>query len=266
MKGYIKTDKQLHQLAQILAKFNRTTVNPKEDDSHTNLGFDELGERIFGRWAELKGDNYIMALNLTDYSFEFIDGGRNIVESFTIENKRQNELENEIAGYIRREFNVNKEDFLKELHYEIPTYNFLNMPYNKPDENDLNDWIELRALANNACSLLLNAVQADSEIRIWPHHFDTGVYIELGNNLGLGFGLAMQDTMVNQPYFYFAGYGLADNGINFDNTNNLTKGGWLLSKYWKGAILHAPEASKESVSVFLLETLQWYLDNNYSTE
>jgi len=46
MQEYIKVDQYLHQLVQVIAKANRTFVQEKEDDSHTNLYFDSLGEKI----------------------------------------------------------------------------------------------------------------------------------------------------------------------------------------------------------------------------
>lgn len=48
--NYNKTDHQVHLLSQIIAKFNRTYVAEKEDDSHTNLDFDPLGHRLYGRF------------------------------------------------------------------------------------------------------------------------------------------------------------------------------------------------------------------------
>ncbi len=52
MQAYIKTDRQLHWLSQVIAKINRTYVPKKNDDSHTNLYFDNLGKRITGRWID----------------------------------------------------------------------------------------------------------------------------------------------------------------------------------------------------------------------
>ena len=50
MEGYTYADQKLHFLTQVIAKANRSYVPTKPDDSHTNLYFDTLDNRIVGRW------------------------------------------------------------------------------------------------------------------------------------------------------------------------------------------------------------------------
>ena len=55
-------------------------------------------------------------------------------------------------------------------------------------------------------TLLNHFLQTNVEARIWPHHFDTGIYAMPNEDIGLGFGLAMNDGLVGEPYFYLAAY------------------------------------------------------------
>ena len=64
MQRYPKVDQQIHLLSQLIAKANRTFVPKSEDDSHTNLFFDPLGNRITGRWVKAGKNKVIFALNL----------------------------------------------------------------------------------------------------------------------------------------------------------------------------------------------------------
>ena len=47
-----------------------------------------------------------------------------------------------------------------------------------------------------------------SEVRIWPHHFDTGClgYFDTKKNVSVGLGLAIPDKNVDDWYFYASGY------------------------------------------------------------
>jgi len=54
MINYPQADQLLHELSQLLAKFNRSYLPKKEDDSHTNLGVDFLSKRIYSRWAQME--------------------------------------------------------------------------------------------------------------------------------------------------------------------------------------------------------------------
>jgi len=46
MQEYNNIGQIIHQLSQVLAKFNRTFVPKKEDEGHTNLYFGPISHRI----------------------------------------------------------------------------------------------------------------------------------------------------------------------------------------------------------------------------
>lgn len=80
--------------------------------------------------------------------------------------------------------------------------------FTKPPRKILEEWT--RYLCN--AQLVLDAIKSQyawaSEVRVWPHHFDTGLYIpvskdESGNDIqSIGLGLAIADAYVSEPYFY----------------------------------------------------------------
>ena len=73
------------------------------------------------------------------------------------------------------------------------------------------------------------------------HHFDTDIYIEPSAKIGIGFGLAMEDSLVGAPYFYFSGYGLNGYTIDYTNFQVLEIGKWIVKENWKGAVLPLQE-------------------------
>jgi hypothetical protein len=127
--------------------------------------------------------------------------------------------------------------FANELHFEITDYPFKNDSFVNLPEAGLRLWKRFRKLSKEAALHLLGYLQAESEIRIWPHHFDTGVYTEVNAEVGIGFGLAMADGMEASPYFYLSGYALGDKEFKYNHLPKLESGRWEIGEYWKGAVV-----------------------------
>lgn len=162
-----------------------------------------------------------------------------------------------MASYLSDTLQADAPGFLKAMHYEIPDYGFKEEVIKKWKSADLDLWIKYRHLANEACALLANHLNKAVAIRIWPHHFDTGIYMELNKQTGVGFGWAMADDKVNEGYFYFSAYGLNDTKINYDSVSNLSAGRWITGNEWNGAVLGMSVAHPQNIVVFLREVSQW---------
>lgn len=263
MQAYIKTDQQLHLLCQSITKSNRSFVATKADDSHTNLYFDPLGNRILGRWIEAPNGKFILTLNLASLQIEWLNSSYNIVKSFQTIGKKIEAIEKEIEGSLS-EFKLNPEGFIDKLHYDIPDYDFANDIIPQIKKQDIKHWKYYRSIANQACSLLLGYLQIEGEIRIWPHHFDTGTYVVTGNGMGIGFGLAMKDSLLNDSYFYMYGY-TSEGTMEFENLPDLSNGKWIIKENWKGAVLllselvQIPEANRIKVlGQFMFNAASWF--------
>lgn len=235
MQEYNNIDQQIHLLSQVIAKVNRTYVPSKKDDSHTNLYFDSVEKKIYGRWFSPVNSQLIFALNLVDFQFELINDKQTIVRAFSIYDKTIQELETEIE-VVFSQLGFNTSGLTKILHYEITTYEFALSKMKPFDQKGLTEWTSYRSIANTVCNDLLGLAQVEGEIRIWPHHFDTGIYIEPNKQIGIGFGLAMKDTMVDAPYFYLSGYPKIGE-INYKKAPNSDHWVWHTGEHWKGCTL-----------------------------
>ena len=263
MQEYNYIDQRVHQLSQIIAKVNRTFVPTKKDGSHTNLFFDPISHRVYGRWIEIENNKIILAINLRDFAFEWLNDKGQIIQSFDIQGQKMSDMEHAIAQSLAG-FGLKKDGFSNKLHYEIPVYPFRSEPFQSFDIKSIQNWEYYRRIANVACSELLGYLQIDGQIRIWPHHFDTGIYIEPNSNLGLGFGFAMEDGLVDGPYFYFSGYRLNGAGFDYTKVPELSFGKWKITDNWKGAVLSLSDLKKdpsEIVNTFLKEVSRWFLIN-----
>ncbi len=261
MQEYINIDQRVHQLSLVLAKANRTFVPAKPDDSHTNVYFDSVSHRIYGRWISIDSKEIILALNLKSFTYEWVDRSLKTIQSHEIENKTISEIEESIASGLS-DLGLDSTGFSTPLHFETPKYSFADSAFEKWDEQSIQNWEFVRELANGASFELLGLLQTPSEIRIWPHHFDTGIYVQQNKNLGLGFGLAMSDSLLNEPYFYLSGYGLNGTEIDYSSTNTLAHGKWIVTKNWKGAVLPLSELNNEPnqlINLFLKDAVKWFL-------
>lgn len=264
MKEYIKTDQQLHWLCQTIAKANRSFVPSKADDSHTNLYFDSLGNRIDGRWIDTEKGKIMFTLNLSNLQFEWLNSAYRVVSSFKTTGKKIASVEKEIADQLV-EMGMRPNGFTDKLHYETPDYSFVSEAIHAINEQDLEEWKDFRNLANELSLVLLGFLQIEGEIRIWPHHFDTGIYAVSYDGMGIGFGLAMSDKLAGVPYFYMSGYP-ASGSLEFKDLPSFSKGKWEIGVSWKGAVLPLSELKqlpkKEKYMVindYLLKAVNWFL-------
>lgn len=234
MRDYYSADQQIHRLSQLLAKINRTYLAKQSDDSHTNLYFDSVNKRILGRWLESSEGNCILGLNLNDLSFELHDQSFISIWLVNSQGKSIMEVEGQLDSGLN-DVGFTDGSWKDQMHYEIPDYGLNKSPIESLTEDQISVWSQYRALANYACTDLLGNYQARSETRIWPHHFDTGIYFELGPDLGIGFGLAMKDMLAEDAYFYLSAYA---EEVDFDYSRFRSDSDWEWKwGDWEGAML-----------------------------
>lgn len=261
MQAYNDTDQLLHQLSQTIAKFNRTLVPEAEDDSHTNLAFDLLSSRLIGRWATIAGGEYLLGLNLSPLAYQLINKKQQVIAAFPFFEQTQKQVEQKLAAVLSEKWSISERDLLADLHYDMPTYKWAKDPIEDVDHIAIADWVSIRQQANVACDTLLRHLQVEGEVRIWPHHFDTGIYVKANEQLGVGFGLAMQDGLLDKPYYYMSGYGLNRHKINFSNKPTLSAGKAINTDHFKGIVLPLDQASNSSINKFVDTGLKWLLNS-----
>ena len=264
MKEYTKVDQHLHLLCQVIGKANRTYVQEKTDESHTNLYLDPWGNKILGRWIQTGSGIVIVALDLSTLQFEVLDSSRKQILTVSSIGKTMDEIEREFETLLPNA-GLDPKGFRAAMPHEIPVYSFSKNPIEAIEAQALDHWKSLRKLANQSCYQFLGYAQAESEVRIWPEHFDTGIYFEYAGNIGIGFGLAMEDNMVGEPYFYMAGYPLSE-ALVYENLPESPTWKWKLGEYWKGVILPVSVLEKASssqtekiLSTYIMQNFDWYV-------
>lgn len=257
--NYTQTDRRIHYLSQTLAKAGKAFAEKKEDDSHTNVYFDPAKDRIEGRWFDTPKGKMMLVLRITDFCMMWINEKEAAIQTVSTVKKLSSEIEKQLEKGII-EMGLDQEGFSDPLHYEIPEYSFIGQPIQMINKHLLDEWKEWRSLANEACEKVLGILDVEGEIRVWPHHFDTGIYVSANENIGIGFGLAMEDEMAGAPYFYMSGYP-GKGELNYTSLPDLGLGRWEVEGGYKGAILPIEEfeESKKALDSYIENALEWFL-------
>lgn len=242
----------MHLAAQYLAAAGISFVAREADDSHTNLAFSVESRRLSTRPLGASGE--VLSLSYTDFSLEWT--AEHDKTTFALDGQTHSD----VLAWIEQRLTASKisKPFRYKFHYDLP-YKISPSFRFQANPKKLQKLMELRILADAVIKSFLEGHQLSSAIRIWPHHFDTGAFVNLDGNSDLtaGLGLATPDTMVDDHYFYFSGYH-GHNALDTVNFNPLTQGKWH-SNGFKGAVLRATGRDKRTATTFFTEALNAYM-------
>ncbi len=245
---------QMHLAAQYLAAAGNSFLEKKEDDSHTNLGF-SIEERSLSTHP-LNDNGDILSLNYNRFTLEW--NTKNSKSSLRLNQTTHAEILKWIQQ-TAEEANIHK-SYKYNLHYKLP-YNPVtgHFEFKLNDVKRLHELADFRTLGQRTLEIFLENQQLKSDIRIWPHHFDTGAFIELENDPGISvrLGLAIPDKIIRDYYFYISGYRGHDS-IDPSGFSSLTNGKWY-TRGFKGAVLPVSKINQNDGVTFFNEALAAYM-------
>ncbi|WP_405369329.1 hypothetical protein [Nonlabens sp. Asnod2-A12] len=243
--------KQMHLAAQYLAAAGISFLEKKADDSHTNLGFDIERGSLETHLLSDHGDQ--LFLNYVDFSLEWKSKSSSIV--YNLDGSTHEDVLKWITETARKALN---KTYSYNLHYDLPYKIDSSFTFKLEDPKELVDLKNLRT----QIQLSLEQINADfnlnTSIRVWPHHFDSGIYTKFpDSDISIGFGLAIPDTVSPVHYFYISGYN--NNGqMETANYADLSRGKWSKEGF-KGAILPAAGETASQATTFFKEAIQVFL-------
>jgi hypothetical protein len=247
--GLKEASSTLYHAFQFIAMAARFFIANKEDDSHTNADWNSeknwlIGNAINSPYGaiHIALDYPLLVLIITDHKFipiaEIELNGKNRLEIF-------NWLNNQLW-----KLGLEVDEFEPELHYELIDHPVLHGE--KFEMKRPKDFLELANYRSNGHAIL-NKVSAafedKSDVRIWPHHFDDGVIVNIKRDHDsvvslLSMGLAMPDKHYDQPYFYVNAW--HKSGVDYSTLPSLkSKGHWHV-KEWHGQVLLAESIAGEN--------------------
>lgn len=256
---------QQHHAAQFIALVGRHLILQQPDDSNTNMEFIP-GENIL--IGNSLSNGMRVALHLTEMKISILDKNKNTKKSITLVGKTKQKVFDELKQNLS-DVGIDVTNFKNELHYEIPTHPLdSGAVFSIKNEDDFIENANFRHNAKIALNEVATLFKQQEPIRIWPHHFDTGAFFTISRNekgeatQTIGIGLAIPDSMVNEPYYYLSFW--SDKPINDINVIAALDAGKWMTPDWNGAVLKnseillyksAPEQS-EIVSSFFSQGIK----------
>lgn len=242
---------QLHLAAQYLATAAISFLDKKDDDSHTNLGFSIDEKSILTR--PLDGTSIQLGLNYGTFS---LDWKSNRPQSLSLNGKTHRE----IVAWLTKVTHASNlpKPYSYILHYGLPYSMGDSERFKLSAPEEIQRLVRLRTLAQNVLSQFLEGENLVSDVRIWPHHFDTGAFVHLrgGSGKSLGMGMAIPDGLVDDLYFYINGY-RGNDGLDTWAFPPLSHGKWVNNGF-KGAVLPVFGVSEAMALQFFKEALGTY--------
>lgn len=249
-----KTIEHIHLAAQYLAAAGISFLDKAQDDSHTNVGWNSSEARM--ETHVFNADNQL-AINVKTAHLEWLKSG--LKES---EMNLQGSKHSDILVWISDQVTNNEipKKFDYQFHYELPYANITNdyiFDFNAEALVDISNRLDL---GQQVFEDFISTNKLDSPIRIWPHHFDLGIYTSLNKDasIRMGAGLAIPDSLVDDLYYYASGYNNGSAVVTKD-FSGLTNGDWRAD--WNGATLASSGLEIDTAINFLNETKNTFLSN-----
>lgn len=252
-----QADQTLHSLAQLIALTGRQLLPTAADDSQSNIGWNTRLNRLEGRLAPVDNQLIRLVIDIETFTLNAVDENDHMQASFSPVGKSPAHAMTWWTSQMKA-WGITT---IQALNYRLehPPVG-LHTPYQRP--SGLTGWATWRTRANTALLNLNTQTGLESDIRVWPHHFDTGIYYAVMDTNGteesaIWAGYSIADALSNEPYFYISGY-RRDQPIDFNDAPNLITGKWLNSPDWKGAMLPLSVIpGPEAIDTFLWESYSW---------
>ncbi|MEM9363379.1 MAG: hypothetical protein AAGA43_12125 [Bacteroidota bacterium] len=240
--------------SQYLAAAGISFLKPEKDDSHTSLKFNTADRSLYTHPLNENGDTLSF-----DYRQFLLRWNSPENESFISLNWCSHK---KIVQWIKEQSRTAgiAKDYMYKFHYHLPYAILGDFIFEVTDKDSLTKLSDLRVLGQQSLESFVSHNNLTSEVRVWPHHFDSGAYIpDIGGDgdLALGLGLAIPDELHSDFYFYMALYD-RHGSVPTDNLPALSNGIWSNTGF-KGAVLPVRNASNRTmVSQFLIEAFTAY--------
>ena len=223
-------EKQLHLASQYLAAAGISFLPKEDDDSHTNIGFNTDGGYL--ETHALSGNSDKLILNYKGFNLEWRSNKGS--EVFKLDGATHKEVVKWISD---RGLTALNKEYKFKFHYDLPYEIDDASTYSLSDVEKLNELMHLRILAQFILERIDSHYKLNASIRIWPHHFDTGIYASVQNTgITVGLGLAIPDSVCDDHYLYITGY-KNGNAMDVSTFDELSIGDWK-SDGFTGAVLN----------------------------
>ena len=194
---------QLHQAAQVANAAAISYLEPAADDSHTNFGWSADLRAFVSRRVSLPKP-LRFAWRPADFALLALDDAGTVatlgLAGHTLDQAhRWARGQCEAAGGDGGRYTARK-------HYEIPAHAVAAGANFSADSGATGMLSELWSNASRFLDAFARSTPGSSEVRLWPHHFDQGLIVEIDAARSIGCGFTPGDHYYDEPYWYMSPY------------------------------------------------------------
>ncbi len=232
----------LHQAAQYIPMAARHFIKEEADDSHTNAEWIKSKNWLVGNLIETSYGNVHVGIDYPLLVLLVCNENLEPIAEFELTGKTRLEGFNWLNNQLWK-LGLETENFNSDLHYELPDHPVLHgstFEMEKPRH-----FLELANYRSNGHLLMLAATEKfedKSPLKIWPHHFDEGIIVNLKREGDavvslLSMGMAIADKYYDQSYFYVNAW--KESGIEYKELPDIKGNGQWHQHEWTGQVLTA---------------------------
>lgn len=251
-----EAEKKFHHLAQFLAAFSNSYLPKAENDSQSNMEWSFIEKSLISR----RVDNIYLCLDFRKVILKAVK--ERTVETLDLLGLTHSDIDAWLRKVLSG-FGLDVSAFHYDLGFSLdtPFDNFITL--DAEDDEAIAKIISLRKSAQKSLTTIQKKHEKTSHIRVWPHHFDTGMLIDKSEeqnfSKGIGLGYAIADHVSDVPYFYV--YSWPDHHLNYDMLPTLRNGMWI-NEDWKGALLTVNMLHNTGrVTAFYTEAVSCFVKN-----
>ncbi|MEM7366249.1 MAG: hypothetical protein AAF525_19710 [Pseudomonadota bacterium] len=193
-----------HAAVQPVSRAARANLNPEEDDSHSNLGWEADQKAMTSRPLDPSG-RYRLGFSFEDASLVWLDGNT-VRSSIPIADGNMQRLYSWCDDTLSNAGLRPTAD--ATMPYELPAADFTGSVQHQPALSALGAWYDAAHIALSTLRQQFgDRVVLMPEPRCWPHHFDLAVLFSLEQGdpetaRSIGVGMSPGDGSYDMPYFY----------------------------------------------------------------
>lgn len=202
-----------HSALQWLARLALSYIEPADDHSHTNLGWDEAANALETREIQ---PGLTVEMRMPELTLQFKEDGQRTTHEIFLDDRSPAAVEAWILIELLHR-HIDRDKFSKDLPYDVPNLMIGDAVefFHEPHAAALGELTAWYANANAVLNVIKDEFSSvspgPSEVRCWPHHFDIATLIsfETGDPetaRSIGVGMSPGDEHYDEPYFYVSPY------------------------------------------------------------
>jgi hypothetical protein len=192
---------QLHHAIQFASAAGISYLDPRPDDSHTNLEWLPALAGLFSRVIPARSP-FRLGVRLADLTLVIVSDRDQPLEKYRLHGRTLVETTEWIRAQIAG-LGADSARYTLKRNFRIPSHSVeLGDSF---DASERAHFEELSQWFTDAASILNSLARSThdaGEVRCWPRNFDIATRIQLAHGRTIGVGLEPGDEYYDEPYFY----------------------------------------------------------------